>query len=167
MPMASVDLYVGTQSGGQGHETVYAQYLADQTGLPAEQINVIQGDSDLIPTGGGTGGSRSATVQNSATLALVTVMTQAYKLFLAEYHEADPADVSFDDEVFRIAGSNVVFSWLDAAKLAREAGQSALLDVTHSATLDDLSFPQWRAFGGSRSGSADRTLTGRALCHRR
>jgi len=49
--------------------------------------------------------------------------------------------VSFDDEVFRIAGSNVVFSWLDAAKLAREAGQSALLDVTQSATLDDLSFP--------------------------
>ena len=137
----SVDLYVGTQSGGQGHETVYAQYLADQTGLPVDQINVIQGDSDLIPTGGGTGGSRSATVQNSATLALVTVMTQAYKLFLAEHHEADPADVSFDDEVFRIAGSNVVFSWLDAAKLAREAGQSALLDVTQSATLDDLSFP--------------------------
>jgi len=102
---------------------------------------VIQGDSDLIPTGGGTGGSRSATVQNSATLALVTVMTQAYKRFLAEYHKADPADVSFDDEVFRIAGSNVVFSWLDAANLAREAGQSALLDVTHAATLDDLSFP--------------------------
>jgi carbon-monoxide dehydrogenase large subunit len=137
----SVDLYVGTQSGGQGHETVYAQYLADQTGLPVEQINVIQGDSDLIPTGGGTGGSRSATVQNSATLALVTVMTQAYKLFLAEHHEADPSDVSFDDEVFRIAGSNVVFSWSDAAQLAREAGQSALLDITQSATLDDLSFP--------------------------
>ena len=61
-------------------------------------------------------------------------------------------------------------TWCSAGRtrpnLAREAGQSALLDVTHSATLDDLSFPQWRAFGGGRGGSADRTLKGRALRRR-
>jgi len=61
-------IYVGTQSNGQGHETVFAQFLADQTGIPADKIKVIQGDSDLIATGGGTGGSRSVTVQNTATL---------------------------------------------------------------------------------------------------
>ena len=49
-------IYVGTQSNGQGHETVYAQFLADQTGIPADRITVVQGDSDRIPTGGGTGG---------------------------------------------------------------------------------------------------------------
>ena len=52
----TVSLYVGTQSNGQGHETVYAQFLADQTGIPVDLIRVVQGDSDLIKRGGGTGG---------------------------------------------------------------------------------------------------------------
>ncbi len=59
---------------GQGHETVYAQFLSDQTGMPAELIEVVQGDSDLIAQGGGTGGSRSVTTQANATLATVDVM---------------------------------------------------------------------------------------------
>ena len=137
----SVDLFVGTQSNGQGHETVYAQYLADQTGLPVEMIHVIQGDSDKIPTGGGTGGSRSTTVQNTATLALVGVLVQRYAAFLAQRHSSPVSSVSFDDEVFRIEGSNVVFSLMDVADLARAEGELGLLDMTQSATLDDLSFP--------------------------
>ena len=44
-----VKIFVGTQSNGQGHETVFAQFLSDQTGIPAEKITVVQGDSDLIP----------------------------------------------------------------------------------------------------------------------
>ena len=63
-------IFVGTQSNGQGHETVYAQFLADQTGVPANRIGVVQGDSDLIAKGGGTGGSRSVTVQNNALRAI-------------------------------------------------------------------------------------------------
>ena len=49
-------IYVGTQSNGQGHETVFAQFLSDQTGIPADLIEVVQGDSDRIAMGGGTGG---------------------------------------------------------------------------------------------------------------
>ncbi len=64
-------IYVGTQSNGQGHETVFAQFLSDQTGIPADLIEVVQGDSDRIAQGGGTGGSRSVTVQNNVTLAAV------------------------------------------------------------------------------------------------
>jgi carbon-monoxide dehydrogenase large subunit len=56
------------KSNGQGHETVYAKFLSDQTGIPLEKIIVVQGDSDLIKQGGGTGGSRSVTVQNNADL---------------------------------------------------------------------------------------------------
>ena len=44
----SLDLFGGTQSNGQGHETVFAQFLSDQTGVPVDIINVVQGDSDLI-----------------------------------------------------------------------------------------------------------------------
>ncbi|KAG1713627.1 Glyceraldehyde dehydrogenase large chain [Nymphon striatum] len=77
----TASIFVGTQSGGQGHETVFAQFLSDQTGIPADQITVVQGDSDLIATGGGTGGSRSVTVQNTATLATVEAITEGFVRF--------------------------------------------------------------------------------------
>ncbi|MBE0412949.1 xanthine dehydrogenase family protein molybdopterin-binding subunit [Yoonia sp.] len=134
-------IYVGTQSNGQGHETVYAQFLADQTGIPADGITVVQGDSDRIATGGGTGGSRSVTVQNTATLATVDVMLDAFTAFLAEVAGVDASAVSFDDERFRIAGSNLTPTILDLADMARAAGRDDLL--THSARikLDNRSFP--------------------------
>lgn len=134
-------IFVGTQSNGQGHETVYAQFLADQTGIPADQITVVQGDSDLIATGGGTGGSRSVTVQNTATLETVRVMVEAFSAFLAEREGAEPADVSFDDERFRIAGSNLTPTMLEAAEMARKAGRDDLLSHSARITLDNRSFP--------------------------
>jgi len=78
-----VAIYVGTQSNGQGHETVYATFLSDHSGIPLERIRVVQGDSDKIKQGGGTGGSRSVTVQNTATLATVDKMIAAFLPFLA------------------------------------------------------------------------------------
>ncbi|MDX8353850.1 xanthine dehydrogenase family protein molybdopterin-binding subunit [Cognatiyoonia sp. IB215182] len=137
----SAVIYVGTQSNGQGHETVYAQFLSDQTGIPAEKISVIQGDSDRIAVGGGTGGSRSVTVQNTATLATVEKMVTSFSTFLADAEGVDSQDVSFDDERFRIANSNLSPTMLEAAEMAREAGRDDLL--THSARikLDNRSFP--------------------------
>ena len=73
-----MDLFVGTQSNGQGHEIVFAQFLSDQTGVPVDIINVVKGDSDLIVKGGGTGGLRSATARENATLATVQVMVEAF-----------------------------------------------------------------------------------------
>ena len=134
-------IYVGTQSNGQGHETVYAQFLSDHTGIPADRIEVVQGDSDLIAHGGGTGGSRSATVQNTATLATVDVMVEAFSAFIAETEGAAPGDVSFDDERFRVAGSNLTPNMLEVAQMAREAGREDLLRHSATITLDNRSFP--------------------------
>lgn len=89
-----VTIYVGTQSNGQGHETVYAQFLSDQTGIPAEQIRVVQGDSDLIKKGGGTGGSRSVTTQNTATLATVAKITEVFTAFLADELGVAASDIT-------------------------------------------------------------------------
>ncbi len=136
-----VDIHVGTQSTGQGHETVFAQFLADQTGIPADRIRVRQGDSDLIATGGGTGGSRSVTVQNTATLATVERIVAAFAGFLAAEQGVDPADVTFDDERFRVAGSNVAPTMLDLAGAIRVAGQEELLQHSATITLDNRSFP--------------------------
>ena len=134
-------IYVGTQSNGQGHETVYAQFLADHTGIPAGKVFVVQGDSDLIPKGGGTGGSRSVTVQNTATLAAVDVIRDAFTAFLADQEGVDAVQISFDDERFRINGSNLTPTMLDVADMARAAGRDDLLRHTATIELDNRSFP--------------------------
>ena len=134
-------IYVGTQSNGQGHETVFAQFLSDQTGIPAHLITVVQGDSDLIAQGGGTGGSRSVTVQANVTLATVDVMIAAFTPFLAEEMGVPPENVAFDGETFRAPGSNLTPTVMEAAELARQAGRTDLLAHESRAKLDARSFP--------------------------
>ncbi|MEL6607783.1 MAG: xanthine dehydrogenase family protein molybdopterin-binding subunit [Pseudomonadota bacterium] len=136
-----VTMYVGTQSNGQGHETVYAQFLEDQTGIPRDKVRIVQGDSDLIPTGGGTGGSRSVTVQNTATLANIDKVLGGFTAFLSETEGVPAAEISFDDERFRLGGSNLTPTLLEVADMAREAGRDDLLDVSATITLENRSFP--------------------------
>lgn len=136
-----VNIYVGTQSGGQGHETVYAQFLSDHTGIDVGKIDVIQGDSDRTATGGGTGGSRSVTVQNTATLATVDKMIAQFTPFLADKMGVEEDAVMFDDEAFRSDGSNVSFTMIEAAELARTDGRTDLLMHEAQITLDARSFP--------------------------
>ncbi|MCD9146573.1 xanthine dehydrogenase family protein molybdopterin-binding subunit [Pseudophaeobacter flagellatus] len=136
-----VNIYVGTQSNGQGHETVYAQFLADQTGIPADKITTIQGDSDRIAKGGGTGGSRSVTTQANATLATVEVMVAAFAPFLADEMGVEEEAVRFDGETFRAPGSNLTPSLLEAAEMARTQGRVDLLRHTARAQLPGRSFP--------------------------
>jgi len=137
----SVTIYVGTKSNGQGHETVYAQFLADQTGIPADSIRVVQGDSDLIAKGGGTGGSRSVTTQNNATLATVAAMTESFTAFRADEMGVPASEISFDDERFRAEGSNLTPTMLEVAEMAREKGRDELLSHHERATLPARSFP--------------------------
>ncbi|SFT84885.1 carbon-monoxide dehydrogenase large subunit [Sedimentitalea nanhaiensis] len=137
----TVSIYVGTQSNGQGHETVYARFLSDQTGIPQDRIRVVQGDSDLIQQGGGTGGSRSVTTQSHATLAVVGTMVAAFTPYLAERMGVEIADVAFDGETFRAPGSNLTPTLIEAADMARADGRSDLLQHEARATLPGRSFP--------------------------
>ncbi|MEZ5755648.1 MAG: xanthine dehydrogenase family protein molybdopterin-binding subunit [Paracoccaceae bacterium] len=132
-------LHVGTQSNGQGHETVYARMTAGMTGLPEEKIRVLQGDSDLIPKGGGTGGSRSVTVQGTATRATVMQMVARMAAFLEA--ELGLSEVRFDDLTFGAAGSNLRLTLAEAAALARERGRADLCDHAATITLEGRSFP--------------------------
>lgn len=137
----TVTIYVGTQSTGQGHETVYAAFLSDQTGIPADVITVVQGDSDQIAQGGGTGGSRSVTVQNNATLATVSQITESFTAFLADELGVPASEIGFDDERFRAEGSNLTPTMLEVAEMARAKGRSDLLVHEARATLPARSFP--------------------------
>ena len=134
-------VYVGTQSNGQGHETVYAQLLHDQTGLPLDAIEIVQGDSDQIATGGGTGGSRSVTVQGMAMRATAETLITGLCGFLDD--AMDQRETSFDaaEGVFRAPGSNVVITLLEAAARARAAGRADLAKVTETRTLPGRSYP--------------------------
>jgi len=134
-----VNLYVGTQSNGQGHETVYAQYLADLTGIPFDEITVVQGDSDRIAQGGGTGGSRSVTVQTFATHQTAEKMVAAFAAFLESEIEAAP--FTFEDGIFSAPGSNRRLTLREAADLARSRGRADLLRHENRAKLPGRSFP--------------------------
>ncbi|MEO0402325.1 MAG: xanthine dehydrogenase family protein molybdopterin-binding subunit [Pseudomonadota bacterium] len=136
-----VNIYVGTQSNGQGHETVYAQFLSDQTGVPVDMIDVVQGDSDRIKVGGGTGGSRSVTVQNNATLYTVAALTEAFTAFLSDEMGVPAAEISFDDERFRAEGSNMTPTVLEVADMARDKGRDDLMVHERRVTLEARSFP--------------------------
>ncbi|SHI48136.1 carbon-monoxide dehydrogenase large subunit [Palleronia salina] len=137
----TASIFVGTQSNGQGHETVFPQFLSDHTGIPVDKIHFVQGDSDAIPKGGGTGGSRSVTVQNNATYGTAKRMISEFSAFLADEMGVGPDDVSFDDERFRVTGSNDAPTMLDLAALARERGREDLLTFTGSEKLPGRSYP--------------------------
>ena len=137
----TASIYVGTQSNGQGHETVFTQFLSDHTGIPPEKIRFVQGDSDRIASGGGTGGSRSVTVQNNATLVTARAMLADFGAFLAAELEVDADAVSFDDERFRVEGSNETPGVLEVAAMARARGRDDLLRFKGKETLPGRSYP--------------------------
>ena len=105
-PDGRVTVLVGTMSNGQGHQTAYAQLVADQLGMEPEDIDVVQGDTDRIPSGHGTGGSASIPVAGAALAdASVDLVKQALPL-AAEALEAAAVDVEFTEGVFRIVGTD-------------------------------------------------------------
>lgn len=104
-----VELLVGTQSNGQGHETAFAQIVAEKLGVPFESITVKQGDSDWV-NGGGTGGSRSLNMSGGALLGASDEVIRKGKTAAGQVMQAGGKDVTFDvvEGVgsFRVAGED-------------------------------------------------------------
>jgi len=98
---------VGTQSTGQGHETSFGQMIAAGLGLEIADIRIVQGDSETIPTGGGTGGSRSMAIGGSAMVGALETLIDAGKRMAASLLEATEADIEFDEGMFRVVGTDV------------------------------------------------------------
>ena len=90
-----VELYVGTQSNGQGHETAFAQLVAEKLGVPFESITVKQGDTEWV-NGGGTGGSRSLNMAGGALLATSDEVIKKGKVAAGQVLQAGGGEVSFD-----------------------------------------------------------------------
>ena len=140
-----VDVYVGTQSTGQGHETAYVQLTATQLGIDGEKIRIRQGDTDTIPVGGGTGGARSLYSEGQAILLTADSVITKGKQAAAEELEAAVADISFAEGRFSIVGTDRGLDIIALAASQRRkaaAGQPAVtLDAAEIAAIDNHTFP--------------------------
>lgn len=135
------DVYVGTQSNGQGHETVYTHFFAEHTGLPIDSIRIVQGDSDLIQHGGGTGGSRSVTIQSSALLDVANSIKTEFRPFVAALLDKPVDKVHFRDGHFVVDHSNATMTLLDAAAQAHKLQRHDLITFHGSHQWSNRSYP--------------------------
>jgi carbon-monoxide dehydrogenase large subunit len=105
-PTGSVTVFTGSHSHGQGHETTFAQLVNERLGIPIENVEVVHGDTDRIPFGMGTYGSRSAAVGGSAIYKAIDKIVDKGKKIAAHLLEASVADIEFEDGKFRVAGTD-------------------------------------------------------------
>lgn len=143
-PDGSVQLITGTLDYGQGHATPFAQVLSAQLGVPFESIKLVQGDSDIVHTGSGTGGSRSITATGQAIVESARLVIEKGKRAAAHMLEASEADIEFADGAFTIAGTD---RNIDIMELARKLHDGKVPDgVPDSLDVDHTSEPVPSAF---------------------
>ena len=114
-PTGNVQLFTGCHSHGQGHETAYAQIVADKLGVPYEQVEVIHGDSSKIPFGMGTYGSRSAAVGGSAIVKAADKVIEKGRKIAAHTLEASEDDIEFASGNFTVKGTDKAMNIAEVA----------------------------------------------------
>jgi carbon-monoxide dehydrogenase large subunit len=157
-PDGSATVMSGTSAHGQGHATSFAMIVADRLGIPVQQIRYVQSDTRVVPTGGGTGGSRSLQLGGSAVAAAASAVRDQARELAAELLEAAPEDVELTDEGFVVSGvPGTALDWASLATAAGERGGAlhAQLDVPQ----DGATFP----FGAHVSVIEVDTETGRVV----
>jgi aerobic carbon-monoxide dehydrogenase large subunit len=135
----TVALITGTQTIGQGHETTFPQILADRLGLPNERIRLVQGDTDLIPMGGGHGSSRATYMGGTAIWRASDEIIAKGTRVAAEALEAAETDIRFEAGDFVVAGTDRRVRLLEVAAVARDNG--APLDTYYAWTREWMTFP--------------------------
>ena len=123
-PDGSATVYCGTFSHGQGHQTAYAMIVSDQTGIPVDRITLVDGDTALVKSGGGTGGSRSLQLGGSAVHLATEAMVTRAKQLAATVLEADVADIVVDLAQATIGVAGVPATALTWGELASHAESS-------------------------------------------
>ena len=114
----TVTLLSGSITQGMGHETIYKQLVCDRLGLRPDQVHYVQGDTEKVAIGEGTGGSRTATLGGSAVHLATEKIVGKAKTIAAHLLEAAEADIDFEDGVFAIAGTDRKVPLADIAAAA-------------------------------------------------
>ncbi|HEX7218835.1 MAG TPA: xanthine dehydrogenase family protein molybdopterin-binding subunit [Burkholderiales bacterium] len=128
-PTGTVTVFTGSHSHGQGHETSFAQVVADRLGLPIENVEVVHGDTSKILFGMGTYGSRSIAVGGTAIVKALDKIIAKGKKIAAHLLEASESDIEYDRGEFKVAGT-------DRKKMFGEVAFAAY--VPHNYPLDKL-----------------------------
>jgi carbon-monoxide dehydrogenase large subunit len=118
-PTGSVEVLTGCHQHGQGHETTFAQVVADRLGIPIENISVVHGDTDKVQFGMGTYGSRSGAVGLSAVVKALDKIEAKAKKVAAHMLEASEKDIEFKDGKFTVAGTDKSAAWGDVTPMWR------------------------------------------------
>ena len=138
----SANVYTGTSPHGQGHDTAWSMLASEQTGIPMDRINLIWGDTDLVPEGGGTMGSRSLQHGGVAVSQAAGELVDKARKLAAEVLEADEADIVLDKDAgaFHVTGTpSVSQTWADLAVAAKS--QDDELAISTRFTSAQASFP--------------------------
>ena len=138
-PNGDITVLIGTQSSGQGHQTAYAQIVAEQFGVPPERVHVHQGDTDEIATGLGTGGSASIPTGGVSVQRATGELGKKLKELAAEALETSAADLEINNGVVRIAGTDRSISFADLA--TRPGADPSKLKGTATFNSADGTYP--------------------------
>jgi len=148
----TVTIITGTLDYGQGHWSPFAQVLHQQLGVPFESVRLLQGDSDQLIAGGGTGGSKSIMASGAAIMEASEKVIEKGKQAAAWALEAAPGDIEFEPHGafatgrFVIAGTDRAIGIMDLAKKLRETPELPKdvpqeLDVTHVFDQAPMAYP--------------------------
>ena len=128
-PTGSVTVLTGAHSHGQGHETTFAQLVADKLGVPTAQVDIVHGDTAKVPFGMGTYGSRSLAVGGSAMMKAMDKIIAKGKRIAAHLMEASVDDIEFERGTFRVAGTDKTKALVDISVAAY---------VPHNYPIDEI-----------------------------
>lgn len=138
-PNGDVTVLIGTQSSGQGHLTAYAQIVSQYLDLPIERVHVLQGDTDVIKTGGGTGGSRSIPVGGASVTKASQTLAENLKRLASDALEAGIGDLEIAEGGVRVAGTDRAIAFSELAKLPEATPD--LLATMDSWTPPEATYP--------------------------
>jgi aerobic carbon-monoxide dehydrogenase large subunit len=120
-PVGTIEVLTGSHSHGQGHETTFAQIVAQRLGVPADNVQIVHGDTDKVQFGMGTYGSRSAAVGGSAIVKAVDKVEAKVKRIAAHLMEASEGDIEIADGEVRVAGTDRKLAWHEVCLAAYTA----------------------------------------------
>ena len=135
----TVTLTTGTLDFGMGHATPFAQVLSEKLGIPFDKISLVQGDSDRLEMGGGSGGSKSLMHSGTAIVEAAAKIIEKGKDIASHVLEAAVSDIEFTHGRFIIAGTDRSISVMELAKTLRERNAPLPADVPQSLDVHHIS----------------------------
>ncbi|MBE3638685.1 xanthine dehydrogenase family protein molybdopterin-binding subunit [Mangrovicoccus algicola] len=142
-PVGTIEILTGSHSHGQGHETTFAQIVADRFGVPIESISILHGDTDKVQFGMGTYGSRSGAVGMSAIVRAMDKVEAKVRRIAAHLLDGAPEDIVIEDGQARLPGTNRSLAWHEiglAAYTAHDLPEGMEPGLKETAFYDPVNF---------------------------